>query len=417
MLVVLSCTKVTDEIDPQIIIESPVEFTSFNLPDTMLIKAVVSDDNNVESIKISVTDENFVTVFGAYSYPPSGNPTNIEDELVIDDVLMESGIYYLKIRVYDGENSKNAFRKIYINEVPRELENVIVITKNAGYLSVQNIDAGFSLGTLFNIDCSYEVSEISARYQLLYIAGKYYDWMKACDIEKGTVEWTLSGVNHPPLPYFRNLYFKDDLLYVSTSRGEVLAYNQDKIVLYSTLLPQNRVPGVCIEHDNFLVTETSEISGFHSYLTTFFATSGSFFNERIIDMDVIGLYSKGENRIYCITNTSLVGGIYVYNPQSNGLDEVRIFEGNLLIASEQIDDNNLFLAFSDGVHIYNYNLNSLTLFVINSSVLTMSFDDLNNILYIAESNRVSSFTYPQGTLVNSIDVPKDVVNMHLHYNK
>ena len=129
MLVVLSCTKVTDEIDPQIIIESPVEFTSFNLPDTMLIKAVVSDDNNVESIKISVTDENFVTVFGAYSYPPSGNPTNIEDELVIDDVLMESGIYYLKIRVYDGKTQRMLLGKYILMRCPVNWKMLLLLLR------------------------------------------------------------------------------------------------------------------------------------------------------------------------------------------------------------------------------------------------------------------------------------------------
>ncbi len=417
LLVAFSCKKVTDDIDPGIIIEFPLENESFNLPDTMFIKAVVSDDKNIESIQIVITNELFIPVFGGYSFPPNGNPTTIEDELVIDDILMESGVYYLKIKAFDGVNSKNAYRKIYINEVARELENVIIITKNTGNLDVQSIDPGFSLSTLFSVNGFYEVSEINSRYQLLYVAGRYYDNLNAFDLIKNEKEWTIEGKNNPPLPYFRNLYLSNDILYVSNSESEIRAYNDALVNIATAVLQANRVPGKCIEQGDYLISEAKEIAGVHSYLLSFFTVSGSLYNERLIDMDVIGLFPRGENQVYVVANNSADGGVFVYDIQSNGLDEIRTFAGDMVIGSEFVDENNLLIAFADGVYLYKYSFNSLTAFVANISVGTMSFDKLANILYIAESNKVSSYTYPQGSFVNSVDIPKQIMNMHLHYNK
>lgn len=416
LLVSISCKKVTDEIDPEIIIEFPIEYTSFNVPDTMLIKAVVSDDNQVESIQIAITDENFVTVFGAYSYPPNGNPTNIEDELVIDDILMESGVYYLKIRVFDGVNSKNAFRKIYINEVPRKLKRLVVISKNTGSLSIQSIDSTFSLSTLYTVNGSFEVSEINSRHQLLYIAGKYYDHLKAFNLNTNEEEWMIEGKNYPPLPYFRYLYFNNDL-YVSSCDGEIRAYNENLTNVVTAVMQENLIPGLCYQHGEYIISEAIETTGSHSYLLSFFAVSGSLYYKLLVDMDVIGIFTKDENKVYVIGNKQNDGGVYVYDVYSNEIDEIRSFTGEKVIASEFIDNNNLFLAFDDGVYQYTYSNNSLTPFVENSVAQTICFDELGNILYIAESNKVSSYTYPQGSQVNSVEVTKEILNMHLHYNK
>jgi len=417
LLVVLSCKKVTDDVDPTVIIEFPLENETFNLPDTMLIKAVVSDDKDIESIQIVITNMSFVPVFGGYSFPPKGNPTTIEDELVLDDILMESGIYYLKIKAFDGTNSKNSYRKIYINEVPRKLEDVIIITKNTGNLSVQSIDQTFSLSTLFNVSGSFEVSEINSRNQLLYIAGKYYDNLNAFDLNKNEEVWTIEGKNYPPLPYFRNLHRSNEILYISNSESQIRAYNEGLVNVATAVLQTNLIPGICIEHGDYLISEAMEISGVHTYIISFFAFSGSFFSERLIDRDVIGIFPKEKYKVYIIANSSTDGGIFVYDIQNSGLDEIRTFPGDKIIASEFIDENNLFLAFDDGVYHYTYSFNSLTSFAGNSPILTMSYDELAGILYTAESHKVSSYAYPQASLIDYIDVSKEIMNMHLHYNK
>ena len=417
VLVSFSCKKVTDEQDPVIIIDLPEENKNINIPDTLHIKAVVSDDNKLESIQIVITDEYFIPAFNSYSYPVDGNPTKIEDHLVLDDILIESGIYFLKIRASDGVNTKNAYRKIYVNGVPRELNNVIIITKNAGDIVVQSVDNTFSLNHLFTVNGSYETSEINSRHQLLYIAGSYSDHLRAFNLMNYDQEWIIEGENHPPLPYFRNLLYDDDLLFVSTSKGEIRWYNEHKVNLSSAVMDGKMVPGLCCLHGEFIVTESSEISGVHKYLLSFYLVSGSPANKLLVDMDIAGIFPKEENKLYVPGNKLNEGGLYIYNTQTNGIEKIRQFDGKKIIASESVDKNNLFIAFGDGVYLYTYNLNSLTLFIPALSAQIMRFDAIGSILYIAESMRVSSYKYPQGYLIDNVDMPKEIMNMHLHYNK
>lgn len=417
LLVSFSCKKVTDDIDPIINIFLPYENEIINIPDTMHIEAKVSDDNKIEQIQIVITDENFIPAFGSYEYPVNENPATINDDMIIDDIHINSGIYYLKIRAYDGTNYKNAFRKIYINEIPRELNDIIVITKNTGRIDIQSIDKSFKLNHLFDVDGTFEKSEINPFEQLLYIAGKYYDNLKAFDLEKKEQEWVVEGLNYPPLPYFRNIYYDNELLYISTSKGEIRSYNNTLTNITTSVMKIGYVPGICCKHEEYLLSEGNEISGDHTYLFCYYAISGSLANELLVDMDITGIFPKEENKFYVLGNKQNEGGIYVYHINNNGIEKIKTFNGKSIILSEQIDENNLFIAFDDGVYHYNYNQNSLTSFAANLSVIAMEYDDIGKVLYVAEKIKVSSFKYPQWNVADFIDVPKEILNMHLHYNK
>lgn len=417
LLVAFSCKKVTDEMDPIIIIENPTENETYNMPDTILIKASVSDDEKIESIHIVVTDEFLNPSFGAYSYPPQGNPTEIYDQMVIDDFQLSSGTYYLKIRAFDGVNGKNEFRKIYINEVPRELMDIIVITDYVGGCKVNGINSDFTISKLFNTDITYVCSEMNSWDQQLYIAGKYYDGVNAFDLKKNEKEWTMDGMNIPPLPYYKNLYYENRLLFISNSEGDIRAYNYNQVNIASVSLTQNLIPGCCCVDDDYIVTEAMEISGTKTYLQSFYISSGSFFYERLINMDVVAIYDRGYNRMFVVANASGDAGIFIYNIRENLLDEIKTISNKEIIAAVNIDANNLLLAFNDGVHLYNYSFNSLTLFAANDNVKQIRFDELANILYIAESNKVLSYSYPQGSFINEVAIQDEILNIHLHYNK
>ena len=134
-------------------------------------------------------------------------------------------------------------------------------------------------------------------------------------------------------------------------------------------------------------------------------------------MEVKGIFPRGEKSVYLIANSPSDGGVFIYDIENNGLDEIRIFPGDKVIASEYINVNDLLLAFNNGVYLYKYNMNSLTSFVANISVLAMRFDELGNIVYIAENNKVCSYSYPDGSFINFVNVPDKIMNMHLRYNK
>jgi hypothetical protein len=116
-LLFLSCRKEKDELSPQITWVMPGEFEIYHVFDTIRFEFEARDESKLESIVVDIADEEFRTVLaGVEIQNINANLLQVAREIVIDDIHISSGEYYIRVRISDGENEKVDFRPCTIIE-------------------------------------------------------------------------------------------------------------------------------------------------------------------------------------------------------------------------------------------------------------------------------------------------------------
>ena len=107
-VVLLSCNK-KDEISPNIQITSPNEYSNHDVLDTLAVVGTISDNEQLEYVKLSLLNENNVTVASVITLFPETKEYSLNHEFIIDNILLESGDYNLLVTASDGENETREY--------------------------------------------------------------------------------------------------------------------------------------------------------------------------------------------------------------------------------------------------------------------------------------------------------------------
>ena len=154
--ILTGCKKEKDEIPPVITIYSPAENASFDVLDSIPVKASVYDETSLKDITVGLVDVNQIPVLGNVSIGITGNSMTFDLDYEIDNPYLAGGNYFLRIRAWDGENYKNFYRRLLINALPRELKYIITITKvNAQKVDINKVKTDMTISKLFSINNDY----------------------------------------------------------------------------------------------------------------------------------------------------------------------------------------------------------------------------------------------------------------------
>ena len=118
ILCVLGSCQKQDNVPPRIDVNTPLNNTSFQIPCVVQVEGDVNDDESLYRIEISVVDENSLPVTTTISQNISGDQFEFNEQFIINDRLLTSGNYFVKVNVEDeAENSNSSYTPITISEV------------------------------------------------------------------------------------------------------------------------------------------------------------------------------------------------------------------------------------------------------------------------------------------------------------
>ena len=83
-LILFSCGK-KDVDPPEISIDSPTANTAFQLPATITIKGVVTDDNSLNNIKINLLDDNQAPISTEKNISTNSNEYFFEESFIVNE--------------------------------------------------------------------------------------------------------------------------------------------------------------------------------------------------------------------------------------------------------------------------------------------------------------------------------------------
>ena len=107
LLLGLSCKKPNDTVLPRIVMELPVEGSTFNIPNSIPVKASIGDERQLESVSITLLNADQQPAFTTVSFPVEGTHYELDQRYPLEGANLASGNYFLRVKSSDGTKRRH----------------------------------------------------------------------------------------------------------------------------------------------------------------------------------------------------------------------------------------------------------------------------------------------------------------------
>lgn len=411
-----SCNK-KDEISPYVQITSPNEYSNHNVLDTLAVVGTVSDNEHLEYVKLSLLNENNITVASVVTLFPETKEYALNREFIIDNILLESGEYNLLVTASDGENETRKYIEITLNEAVRELTGILFTeTPSSNSVEVKKIKPDLTVQQVAFAAGDFSSSVTSSKNQAFYMAGSETGSLRAFSMLNNSELWSVQANPLSGAPYFSDVYEDDGTLYVSFFDGILKAFDKN-----GTIKQQIDVNGYnCFKIyklGNYIFSEQQQIGTANRRLVLYDASSAEEVQAVQLDMEIVAFCKRNDDNVFLFGNSGTQGYMKNYVISDNGFWEPHPMEPGKVLSSERIDDNTFLIGQEGAVYKYTYNPNSLIEYLPAVDASFIKYEPLNNLVILAETNSVKFYNYNNATLVNTVTGASAIKSLSLLYNK
>lgn len=409
-------SKKKDTSHPIITYISPPENQIYSIYDTIPIEATITDDQTINYIRTQIVNEEFNPALPAHFRYPSTSSFHLVVDYPIEDAFLKSGNYYIEIRAEDGTNFKNQYQKIFIKEIPPELEKIIAITlKDIQKLEVLEIEPGNMASPMFEVSGDFASSAINTRYKQLYIAGTQLTNLLAFDLETYNIDWSLNPEPPFPIHAFDCLYY-DQNLYSTFEYLWIYGYNNYGQVKFSNSISEAGTPSRPYKFRNLLLVDVQNSSPGKTYLGTYYLQTGNEKQRLQTNFKVVEFFKWDDENVMMVANGSGLGEIKLYDPYENVITSITSMQQEIICA-EKTDSNKIIIGTDNQLYLFSYYPPLLNPILPGKNALRLRYDALNHQLYMSGTNYIEKVTYPEMVYQNSIFFSDSILNFHLFYNK
>lgn len=417
-----SCKKEKDETGPNVKFQTPFDNQYFNVYDNIIVTGDISDETDITSISLSLVNSSYIPVNASKSISVTSSPVmSFNASYALNNIHLESGFYYLSIAASDGKNVSYTYQRINIAAVPKTLKKIFVATASSPYqTNLYYIDSTFSslnFYETFSGDCTGISS--SSYYQQAYICSYYQGAYTGINLKDNSVRFSMTSPAIISNPYFTAFYSEDKSNYVARFDETIKGYDYTGNVIYSATANNGYFARKLMMNGNFLIAEEKEKSSSARILVSFYST-GYPEQQKPINQDVVAFCEKDENNIFVFGNTAGQAVIQLYDRLNNNLSNPYPYSlaiGNIL-SVVKIDLNNYLIGHSNGtIYKYVYQTGSVTPYLTGYTAIQLKYDELNNRVYIAEANKLTSVNYSSKAVINTFISSENILDISLLYNR
>ncbi len=420
ILGLFSCKKDVDTKGPEIKFNTPVENQTFNVNSYVTVNATVTDENKISAVSISLLDasQNFAHITVPVSVSSPSMTFNVN--YLLDNIHLESGLYYIKIMASDGENDSQKFQKIYLIAVPKALKTIYLVSSvGAAQTNLSVIDTNFSAITPYHtFSGDYLSSSISSYHQQAYMCGNFTGNFTGHVLDYNSPKFTVAPIVSSN-PYFTGYCSSDRDAYVARYDGTIKGYNYAGGIFYGAISLSGCYAQQMCFNDGYLIAEEKEIMTGTKKLVTYFPT-GSVEKNCSLSQDVVSFCEMDVADVFVFGNVGGQATIELFDRINNNLWSPYPFalaSGSLLSAL-RIDSDTYLLGHSNGtIYKYQYSSSSVTAYLTGYTAIKLKYDAVQNKLYVVEANRVTTFNLTTLGLVNTINSTETIQDLHLLYNR
>lgn len=418
MIISISCNKQKDEEAPVIVFSSPQTNSEYDIYDTITVKATVTDNEKVEYISISLTDQENNLLFSQEAYYEEKTIVTAEMSLIIDNNQLESGTYYIRIIASDGVNIMDNFREIRINELYPEMKYPLIITADpSGKCSVRAFK-NESWSLIQSFDDTIEHSDLSSAFSLLYISGPEGAGLKAIDLTDYKTKWQALNQQHVSGKWFTGIDFQYPYVFISTVDGNIRALDKAGTVMQLKICNSGTYAGFVQSAANKVYSATTLPFPETYYISAYYSGNSVPSVTTPIPEKPVALKYLSDNKILICTLKDEKSTLWIFNSVNSTISKLRTIDEELtdltLISPEVV-------LLATRQHVYSYDIAANSLINIFTSEtethLSLAYNYIDQLIYIGEKNRIHLINFPESTVAGQITAPEQVTRIMLLFNK
>lgn len=423
-LLLAGCKKDSDDFGPKITINAPFENQGFSVYDDIYITGNATDETKVMKINISLVDANYNAVHKTIPVILSSTSSQslaFNAYYLLDNIHLESGLYFLKISASDGKNDSKTYRQLFITAVPKAVQQVFITSyATTSQTNLYTINGSFSGLTLFHsFSGDYSGSSVSGYYQQATMCGRSTGALTSVKISNNSINYNVPAVISSN-PYFTGFYADDQKTYIARYDGYIRCYDHSGNVINGAMSNTGYCAQQMCLNDNFIVAEEREKITGAKILVTFFE-NGSPQQQCSLAQDVIAFCEKDDFNIFIFGNNSSGQGVlqlfdrinnFIWNPYPSALPV------GAILSAVKIDNDTYLIGHSNGtIYKYQFASSSITPYLTGYTAVKLKYDFINNEVYVAEDFRITSFDYSSAVLNNSVISAEAITDINLLYNR
>ncbi len=405
---------------PFIELSSPTDHQVCNVFTELAVIGDVYDDQQLLYIRIQLLNFDNIPVLPPVTIYPEGKSYSLNMAYPLDDVLLESGSYYLQVQAYDGVQTTNKYVTLSINEAPRKLKYFVAVTKTSSGLNILKVDSAFQVSTLYQLNSDYLNSAVCSDYQLFYVGGQYTGDVLVFDMSDWVPVWEVPVTISPPFAWFSGLMADKGYLWVGYRNGKYEKYDRygDRKMSVNTYYGWS--PRQFCRIGDKLVIEEKNPAGSDLQLCVRYEFSGAIDGVMPTVENTVAMIPAGEDDVCRITNT-LAGQAhhYMFNTTYIYEDEPWTVLGPGRAWCAAAMGNKVLIGHDLGVYLFNPDNLALDLWLTGVPARQLFYEELNGWVVTASGTQLQFFlnNYPQVTPLTNVELGDSVVAVQGVYNK
>lgn len=401
---------------PGISVLIPAKGSSYQVLDTIFVKADIVHNKVITEVSVSVIDKLNNPVTRVIKVYPAQNSYTLEQYLVISNDKLPTCTYEILVRASDGIAASASYVEIFINGIPVRFRQIWAITQQNDLKTyIVRYDSLYNKINTSTITGNFRNSALNSQTGQFFFADSTTASLTAYSPDSLEVIWDKSFVTPHPVSFSMDTY--ESLLYVATSGGIIHGYNPQGITMMQTPFNEDRIPAEIFRSEKYIVSWQTSRSSYDKYLVGYYAATGAHAGERMTFLDVVGFGEKNPDEMYVFGNGNDTAWILGYNVLTNQEYPVNYLAATEFTDIDRLDDDKYILASDKGIYEFRSSTGILSKVIPATAIQIVRYDPNNSVLYAADVEKIRVFDYETGGLINTLKPGYSIRNIHIRYNR
>lgn len=417
-ILLFSCRSETDEVEPSILIHSPNQGRSYQAGDTISLSATFSDDEQLLSVKVVLIDDEGKPVLTPYEVISPPNPYQLNLEYPVHDLSLASGTYELQFQAQDETNLTNVFLPILLSELPREFLYPLLVTRPTNHtVNIFSLESDQQVKKILSRQGDYTGAAINPLAKTLYVCGAYQSDLTAFSLEDLQENWSIPPKQNIHNRWFESVSYQHPVLCVAYYEGYVRGIDPNGMTIFTTLASGNNFPEYAILTTDYVIAGLKEY-GSNTHSIAWYHQPGGTLRQLLSPTPaIVGIQPLDDQKFLTFGNWQGKGSIGLLNILSGTHSIIRELTNDSITGVDAMDPDNIIFTCKKSVYWYRYSQNSLSEYVKDIEEPRVRCETEGRIVFISSKNKIHSFSFPDGILLQSLSLDEPIADILLLYNK
>ena len=413
----ISCNKKKEVFDPpHITWNSPLEGSSLNSTDTVLLTASIRDNDIITLIRIRLKNDQGVPVLQAEDIRPNKASYEVRIEFPLIDPEL-NGSFYFEMEAYDENNFSAAFRHVQISALPLRVDHFLIFSNDGQATDVFTLEDKV-IKSLSRFNGDFLSSAVDVSRSQAYIATRFSGQIYCFEPVQGDLLWKELNPGVPGIPVYNHMSCDNSDVLFSMQSGELRSLDHAGNNLYQSKEAEGFYPSYVKIHDGkAVIYEEIDRSSGDVKLRTESYPSGDDKGSVVFPYGrVAGMFSLDWDKVLVFANRDSVQFILTYNTFEQYLTLIDQDDRGLFGAMEKIDDNRIAMKRGNDLVQYYISQHLFTTLVSNYEPENIRYNRAELLLYCSAGNEIRAIDPESGQVMNTMYLASKVSSMELLYN-